>query len=340
MHDPEIVPLSEIGYPELRPLLEQSLGHRLAERTEAFWRWKHEANPFGPSPGLVAVAGGRPIALRVFLRWRFNCGDEMLEACRAVDTATHPEWRRRGLFRRLTLALVERVEADGTAFVFNTPNRRSRRGYLGMGWEDFGRPPLLVRPLHPLRAAAAFVDRRRRPGKPPGPGGAPPLHPIEALLDGPELPAFLARHQAERRRLHTVRDVRYLGWRYRPPGLRYGALWDLRGGSGAVVVARERARHGLLETTVTELLLSRDDFGREAAAGLIARIASSARADYLMAVATSRSSERAALVRSRFLPAPGLAPRLVVRRLRGGRQEPDPRRLEAWALSAGDLEVF
>ena len=94
-------------------------------------------------------------------------------AVRAVDTATDPGWRRRGLFSELTRQLVEEVRRDGTAFVFNTPGASSRPGYLKLGWQEVGRLPLLVRPLRSL--ASSWIPRSgRHGGPPPRCGPSPP----------------------------------------------------------------------------------------------------------------------------------------------------------------------
>jgi GNAT superfamily N-acetyltransferase len=130
---------------ETRQMLELvgiAIGRGSVPRTEAFWRWKHEQNPFGPSPAMVAEADGRIVSLRIFLRWRWLYGKYAYAAVRPVDTATHPDWRRRGLFERLTRELLQVMKAEGVAFVFNTPNATSGRGYEKLGWRMVGRPTI------------------------------------------------------------------------------------------------------------------------------------------------------------------------------------------------------
>ena len=139
----------------LLELLRVSMGEDAVPWTSAYWRWKHEANPFGASPVLVAEADGRFVALRAFMRWTWQSGDRAVPAVRAVDTATHPDYRGRGLFKRLTLRLRDEMEAEGIGFVFNTPNAQSRPGYLKMGWSLVGKPTLWVRPVQPVRLARA-----------------------------------------------------------------------------------------------------------------------------------------------------------------------------------------
>ena len=68
-----------------------------------------------------------------------------MRAVRAVDTATHPDFRGQGVFSALTLGALEELRSDGVAFVFNTPNERSRPGYLKMGWQPVGQVRVLAR---------------------------------------------------------------------------------------------------------------------------------------------------------------------------------------------------
>ena len=139
-----IRPFQDADEPRLLELLDVALGPGPSGgRSSEFFRWKHLENPFGRSLMLVAEAEGQIVGLRAFLRWRFRANDRQVLAVRAVDTATHPAFQRRGLFSRLTVAALESMQGE-TDLVFNTPNGRSGPGYLKMGWETVGRVPLSV----------------------------------------------------------------------------------------------------------------------------------------------------------------------------------------------------
>lgn len=336
----DIVDLDEVPEQDVLALLDRSLGTAAVERSHELWEWKHRHNPFGRSPGLAAVVGGVPVALRVFLRWRWRSGEQIVPAARAVDTATDRDWRRRGLFRRLTLDLVERVRADGTRFVFNTPNRRSGAGYRSMGWQDVGRMPLMVRVRRPLGMARRVLRGRRREAPP----SAPALHslrPLSALLAEDDLPAFLAGWAADEERLHTPRNIDYLAWRYaRCPGVGYAASWRFAGDRGALLVVRARHRAGAAELSLVECLASGDAIGREALGELLAELTEAAGADYHLAVAARGTAERRVLLRSGFLPARPAGPPLMVRAIAAGVSPPALLRPAAWRLSAGDLELY
>lgn len=332
----EIRPAREGDVEAIVALLRLCLGPGSVPRTAEFWRWKHERSPFGPSPVLLAEAGGELVGLRAFLRWRLASGDRAVEAVRAVDTATHPAWRGRGIFSRLTTELAERERARGTALVFNTPNRSSGPGYRKMGWVRVGRVPLLVRPVRwssPLRASR------------PGPEAAGPdlaaLAPVEDFLRLPWLDRFMEAVEATRgdRRYRTPLDRAYLDWRYRAiPGVEYRALWSGEGPEAAAVLVRGRRRGRFREVVVSEVLAPPGAAG--AAAGLLGRLAAGTGADYLALAAARATPERAAALRAGFVPAPGVGPALFVREWAMAPGLPEPAMRASWNLGTGTLEIF
>ena len=133
--------------PAVLDLLRASLGESpLLQRTPELFRWKHVDNPFGPSVMLVAEVDETVVGLRAFMRWELDYGGDTIQCGRAVDTATHPDYLRRGIFRLLTMEALDVARDVGLQLIFNTPNERSRPGYLKMGWSDVGPIRVLVRP--------------------------------------------------------------------------------------------------------------------------------------------------------------------------------------------------
>jgi GNAT superfamily N-acetyltransferase len=327
-------------------LVRRSLGEGRIPREPGYWRWKHEANPFGASPVLLAESGDELVGLRVFMRWQWLAGGQCVPAVRAVDTATHPEWQGRGIFRKLTLALVEQMREEGVHFVFNTPNTRSRPGYLKMGWSSLGRTSLWIRPLRPLRLLTAAVragrgeDTTQEPGDP----GVeiPGTSPAAALLDEPALAHFLAGlHSAREGRLATPRTEAYLRWRYaQVPGFRYRAAWRIEGSDGAAVLFRSRRQGALTELRLSEVLVGPGGQSRKLARALLGRVVRMADADYVSAMAAPGTPEQRALLGSAFLPAPRLGPVFTVRPLHPAPGDPVLSRRSAWRFSIGDLELF
>lgn len=130
---------NETDIPEIVAVLKASLGEDQLELSENVWRYKHIDNPFGKSIVLVAVEAEKIIGVRALMRWKWQVGIKEFKALRAVDTATHPEHQGKGIFKKLTLAAVDLAKDQGDHLIFNTPNDKSRPGYLKMGWEPAGK---------------------------------------------------------------------------------------------------------------------------------------------------------------------------------------------------------
>ena len=214
------------------------LGWNGDQRDRDFFRWKHHENPFGRSPAWVAESGDRLAGFRTFMRWRFVHGTngETLEMVRAVDTATDPDFQGRGIFRDLTMAAVEELTADGIDAVFNTPNDKSRPGYLKMGWVELGRPSVRLRPLS-LRGLPR-IAAARAPAElwPEG----------ESTAEIRDLPEHLFPARPTWR---TDRTEELRAWRYRFTPLGYAQTSTDRGGS----VYRLRRRGAATELSLCEV---------------------------------------------------------------------------------------
>lgn len=119
--------------PDIVALLRTSLSDN---HTEENFLWKHFENPFGKSYGLLAIDNNHIVGVRMFMYWEFKSSNEILRAIRPVDTITHPNYRGKGIFKKLTLQGLEDCKGEYD-FVFNTPNINSFPGYVKMGWTKY-----------------------------------------------------------------------------------------------------------------------------------------------------------------------------------------------------------
>ncbi|MGW1455566.1 GNAT family N-acetyltransferase [Salegentibacter agarivorans] len=146
----EIREASEKEIPEILDVLRASLGEVSSHKTESVWRFKHIDNPFGKSLVLLAISEDRIIGVRAFMRWKWQIGNNVYSAFRAVDTATHPDFQGKGIFKKLTLKALDIAEKNGDHFVFNTPNSFSKPGYLKMGWKEISKLKIYIKPVNPI----------------------------------------------------------------------------------------------------------------------------------------------------------------------------------------------
>jgi GNAT superfamily N-acetyltransferase len=328
----DVRPYRDEDEPGVLELLEASLGGGPGGgRTHDFFAWKHLESPFGRSFMLVAEKDGRVIGLRAFMRWAFTAAGNEIEAVRAVDTATHPDHQGLGIFTKLTTSAIEQL-AEEAAFVFNTPNDKSRPGYLKMGWRVSGELPISVKVRRPVRFARGIRGLRETASDSgAGPVVDAPGFSELALSDG-ELEALLRATRGADDRLITAHTAASLRWRYgQSPHLDYRAV----GGADGLVIFRVRSRGSLWEATVAEVLVGESDAG--AARSLLRDAAHSAGVDHMTCLLPSGSAALKGARRTGFVRSP-IGMTLTTRPLQGG--SPDPLDMRSWALSLGDVEVF
>jgi len=301
---------------EILNVMRAALGETpLLKRTAGLFEWKHAKNPFGPSIVLVAEVGDRVVGVRSLMRWELESRNGALYRCvRPVDTATHPEFARRGIFRVLTESALDVAREDGVDLVFNTPNPKSFAGYVKMGWNEVGWIGAYIRPRV---GKAISVDPEELPTLEQGIPAANPYEPA----------ALVARDPIG---LRTPRTNRYLSWRFMEhPRARYGWIKSSQEG-GAVV--RVSSRNGRSETVVTDLL-------GDAGAREIREVTRSSRARYVATWFAPGTPELSAVVSGGMFKVPGLKTlRLVALPL--SRLDIDVTDLRSWDFATSDLELL
>jgi predicted N-acetyltransferase YhbS len=315
--------------PSVLGLLEAALGWGAGDTYARFFRWKHTENPFGASTAWVARDGDGVVAVRIFLRWQFERDGARVDAVRAVDTATSPQHQRKGIFRSLTLAALDEVEAEGVAFVFNTPNEQSGAGNLTLGWQVVGRPPVSVQPRLAVGSLRRLSGARAAATKWSEPSSAG-VDAREAFEDRRPIAELLASQpRLEPGQLRTARSPTWYRWRFCFPELAYRVLplgADLAEG---FAVARLRRRGGATEAAVVDVLVP-GGVGATAARALRGA-ARAMGADYALFLgAVDR--------RSGFVPFPRQGPIMTWRAVADDAGAMPP--LDRWRLTLADIELF
>lgn len=301
--------------PEILDVSTRALGWDATDPNESFFRWKHLENPAGRSPMWVAVDDdtGRVAGFRSMMRWRYrNPSGAALQAVRAVDTATHPDHQRKGVFRLLTTACVDELSADGVDFVFNTPNEKSRPGYLRMGWVDAGRLPVrfTVSGVGALPRLARARTAARKWSEPLTVGVT-----IDTVAD--DLAAAVRPPDG----IATDRSADHLRWRYGFEPLHYRVVQT----DAAAGVVRLRRRGPAVEAVVAEIVSP----SVAATRGVLRSIRRLPGVDHVLTLASPPHP-------APWLPTiPGLGPHLTLRDL----ATPAPE-VGAFRFSLGDIELF
>lgn len=340
-----IRPREERDLEAILELMRVALGENsVLRRTDEMWNWKHEINSFGRSHVLLAETEDKKvIGLRAFLRWEFERNGETLRGVRAVDTATHPDFRRMGLFKNLTLQAVDDVREQGVDFVFNTPNDQSRPGYLKMGWQTVGLAEPVIKILNYPRFVVGMTKTRLLKRTADDPGGSyfsknEPPNVSELVQNGNLDELLVADGGIWGPMLRTKRTREHLDWRYaKHPTIDYKTVMlEQDGRLEAAAIFRSNSRFGLREIVIAEMLLSRPD--RDLAKNLIKAVKSHVRADYMIGYFPRGTAHRQALQWNSFRRIPGQGMILTANPLSGPLGELET--LDSWGLSMGDIELL
>jgi GNAT superfamily N-acetyltransferase len=327
MSDVVVRRAQERELPEILALAAAALGWRDGEPNEALFRWKHRENPFGSSPMWVAEVDGRLAGFRTFVRWQWERDLEprIAHAVRAVDTATHPDFQGRGVFTKLTLGAIDELADERIDFVFNTPNAKSRPGYVKMGWQVVGRLPVRVRPCGPSSVVRMLTSRV--PAEKWSIESEVGEVPADAFANTAAIGSLLAS-QPPVRGLRTCRSVGFLKWRYGLGPLGYRVLLATEDAVDGLLIFRLRMRGGAVEAVVGDVIVpeARPDVERR----LVRALAQRSGADYLIRIDHRRFPPGG------FVPLPAQGPTLTWRAVT---EETMPS-LPEWDVRLGDIELF
>ncbi|PKV63216.1 GNAT family N-acetyltransferase [Pontibacter ramchanderi] len=313
---------TESDIPAIVELLKSSLGEGLIQKSERLWIWKHVENPHGASPVLVAEADGKLVGVRAFLRWQWQYKGQVLQAIRAVDTATHPDYQGKGIFKKLTLQGLDDAKEAGIQLVYNTPNESSKPGYLKMGWVEMGRMAIKLK-VNPF-AYKQSTDA----DAPPQDWGK-----LETIL--PQL-----NNPVEAEQVQTVLSPAYIRWRYQDnPLFNYCFLSDYR---SYALFYRIKAHSFGQEMRVVDLLIDKKAFDKTARKQLSTAFKQISKACFL----TSASGRHFELVKDVY-PSMGLLPLVYkgpIVTLRNVTLEVaqfnELQQQENWGFALGDMELF
>lgn len=330
----QLRPATPTDKPAIIDLLKKSLGESKIPKSESLWNWKHEQNPFGPSFVLLAEENGKLIGLRAFMQWKWQWNSKIYKAIRAVDTATHPEHQGKGIFKKLTLHQLEICKQEGIHFVFNTPNEKSKPGYLKMGWVEQGKLPLKFKILRPISMAYSKFFKK------------------EILQDAeddlplgeswPQDVIQVAGKTGNGSLLSSDITAQYISWRYeKNPLFKYHYFTDH---SNFLMITRIKKHSFAQELRIVEFLLLNPDTDKKEVNREIKRqvlkFCKGNNIDFISMSVLQYSLDKSCFTWMGILPVKALGPAITLKDLNMNEQFQELLQVNNWAYSLGDLELF
>jgi len=205
---------------------------------QGYWDWLFRDNPakFDPSLVVLAVDGERLVGHYAVAPVRMDVDGRRLSAAQSVGTATHPDYRRQGIFDTLARECYSAARRAGIAFVYGlTQEGPSLKGLQKLGWDTLGfmvvyqrvlnyrkavarhftgrLPPSLVRFLAALAGIRDVYHRKSTP-----PDG------VSFRWTNTVDPRLAQLGVSQKAGVAVARTVEYGQWRLSRPGVRYRVL--------------------------------------------------------------------------------------------------------------------
>lgn len=113
--------------------------------------WYFNQNPHNPSGGnmmYVMKEGDRIIAADGLIPFELRIRGKTYKSAHSVLSMTHPQFKKQGLFRRMTLHSLEKAKEHGLDAVLGLANRNSCDAYRKFGWTSLFEKHIYIRPVH------------------------------------------------------------------------------------------------------------------------------------------------------------------------------------------------
>lgn len=242
---------------------------------------------------------------------------ETYRSLRAVDTVVHPDFQGKGIFKKLTLALREQCRTEGYDFIFNTPNKLSRPGYLKMGWQDIGRVRIRLKPIFSL--------------------GTKEISPINLDIEDAisQYKPNLSGNHSNKWQTRKTKD--YLHWRYiNCPVIQYYGHTDPQ--QGWLLIGYPKKTSKGVELRITEWLPGIESPSRLALHKALHFFASIFKPAYVTISPNMNPEIGSILLSEGFLPALPIGPKLTYCSLH--KRAPAQMKVSDFYCSVGDMELF
>ncbi len=180
---------------------------------DSYAHWLYVLNPYGHARGVLVRSNSTELPAAQYMTapspaWIPGHGE--VKALLSLNTATHPEHQRRGLFVKSAELTFSNAAKEGFSFVYGFPNVNSYPGFGRMGFSSMEQLQLMVRPIAPWALVAGGISVLRQ-------WSAPSLiesrkEPSSSFTKSP--PPAVPENTNLKGVIHIPRTPALLNWRY------------------------------------------------------------------------------------------------------------------------------
>ena len=115
-----------------------------------FDQWRYFNGPQGSCPAVIALDGPTVVGFYTGLPTRIRLGREVVSGIQSMDTLTHPDYQRQGVFATLAEACYTFANSRGFEIIYGFPNASSHHGFINrLNFHHCGNIGDWVRPIRP-----------------------------------------------------------------------------------------------------------------------------------------------------------------------------------------------
>jgi hypothetical protein len=195
------------------------------------FRWRFENSPKGKPILLCAHFRDRIVSFNSWIPWEFQYGGRKFIGYQSGESATHPDFRGKGIFSEILRQGETRARNLEIDFLFGFPSEMSYGAFYRQGYYPIAQYRYCIRPLNVFW---------RRPGeRAPGDAGPSPPPARAGLL--------------QREKITPVFDAEYLRWRYLENSKEYAFAEFRENNLEAFFALRENRRRFFREVLILDL---------------------------------------------------------------------------------------
>lgn len=350
----ELLPRHFVGQ-DLLPLikLNQSTynGREISENK--YLEWEYFQNPDGTAVITTIEAVNNVVSQFIILPHFFSINGKIQKGSLSVNTLTHPDYRKRGLFEKLAKETFNRCPEKEILFTIGFPNSESQPIIEKKQiFERVGCLPLLFIPLNPIKSLFKYVlNKSVRTGDEIDINisdcsvlSNSPITIFNFTTDSDIYEKFLQKYNSEKQNI-TFRSLKYLQWRYNKiPKRKYQILkYQRENKIEALGIIRTKYIFGLRCAIIIDLICLIDSKGIDNLLDAIYKLAIKNKIDLLLTTVPSHSNEYKLLKNFGFYSMPQmLLPQKLVFYVK--HHTPDcPEQIsdfQKWFLTFGDYDIF
>ncbi len=119
------------------------------EQWMRWWRWMYKENPAGNNKIWLAKHDDKIVGQSAIVPVMIKIGTEVVTGFQAIDTMTHPEYRRQGIYETLARTSFDQASKEGIHIGFRFPNKTSHLiAITKLGWFDVAPREFWVKPIN------------------------------------------------------------------------------------------------------------------------------------------------------------------------------------------------